>query len=73
METRGVGNAFEGTATGLTMALSAFGSTFALPLVNSLADWQPSALFTFWAALALFELIGLAQVKKEDRTIAELS
>ena len=64
METRGVGSVYAGTATGLTMALSAIGSTFAPPIGNSLASWNPSAPFAFWAVLALFGLICLTQVKK---------
>jgi Na+/melibiose symporter-like transporter len=65
MEVKGVGQAYGGTATGLTMALSGIGSSAAPPLGNSLADWFPGAPFAFWAAWALFGLICLTQVKEE--------
>jgi len=65
METRGVGGQYAGTATGLTMALSAIGSTFSPPLGNSLASWQPGAPFVLWSALALVGLFCLTQVKDE--------
>lgn len=68
METRGVGSQYAGTATGLTMALSAIGSTFAPPIGNGLASWFTGAPFAFWAILALLGFFFLTQVKERART-----
>jgi len=67
METRGVGSQYAGTATGLTMALSAIGTTLAPPIGNGLAGWFPGAPFAFWATLALLGFFFLTQVKEGRR------
>jgi MFS transporter, CP family, cyanate transporter len=68
MEVKGVGQAYGGTATGLTMALSGIGSAVAPPLGNSLAAWFPGAPFAFWAAWALLGFLCLTQVKEDRRS-----
>jgi cyanate permease len=57
IETRGVGAAYAGTATGLTMVFLQLGYLVTPPLGNSLAAWGPSVPFAFWAALAGLGLV----------------
>ncbi len=55
IQTKGVGAAYAGTATGFVSFFSYIGSLIASPIGNSLADFGPGVPFIFWAAL-----IGLA-------------
>jgi cyanate permease len=59
IETEGVGVAFAGTATGMTMVFSGIGNLLAPPLGNSLAGISPGLPFLFWASLTGLGLIGL--------------
>jgi MFS family permease len=62
IETEGVGAAYAGTATGLTMSISGVGNVLAPPLGNSLAGLAPGAPFAFWSGMALAGMFCLTQV-----------
>ncbi len=62
IETEGVGAAYAGTATGLTMSISGVGNVLAPPLGNSLAVLAPGAPFAFWSGMALAGMFCLMQV-----------
>ena len=62
IETDGVGAAYAGTATGLTMSISGVGNVLAPPLGNSLAVLAPGAPFAFWSGMALAGMFCLMQV-----------
>jgi MFS family permease len=70
IETDGVGTAFAGTATGVTMFFSSLGNLFAPPLGNSLAEFNPGFPFIFWAFLAGLGMVSLLMVK--ERTTAPI-
>jgi MFS family permease len=59
IESEGVGAAYAGTATGMTMVFSGIGSLVAPPLGNSLAAINPGLPFIFWSALTGLGFIGL--------------
>jgi cyanate permease len=63
LETEGVGPTYAGTAWGFAMAVSGLGNVIAPPLGNSLAAYQPSAPFAFWAGLAVLGIVCLALTK----------
>jgi hypothetical protein len=62
IETEGVGAAYAGTATGLTMSISGVGNVLAPPMGNSLAVLAPGAPFAFWSGMALAGMFCLMQV-----------
>ncbi len=66
IELKGIGALFAGTATGMILGFSMFGGVIAPPLGNSLARFDPSLPFLFWAAMAAVGLVGLSLVR-EDR------
>jgi predicted MFS family arabinose efflux permease len=66
MEAEGVGPAYAGTATGLTMAVSGIGNLIAPPLGNSLAVLWPGAPFAFWSGLSALGMVCLLLVKKRN-------
>jgi MFS family permease len=74
LETDGVGPAFAGTATGLTMVFSGVGNLIAPPLGNSLATIAPGLPFFFWTGMTLLGIIGLvaARERKKDPAFADL-
>lgn len=53
VEVRGVGPRIAGTASGFLLALSSLSRTLSPPIGNSMAAFDPSAPFLFWAAMAL--------------------
>ena len=59
IETEGIGATYAGTATGMVMSMSAFGSLLAPPLGNGLATIAPGMPFVAWAMLAVVGLLGL--------------
>lgn len=63
IETRDVGAAYAGTATGFTMALGSLNNFIAPPIGNSLALLRPGAPFAFWSALCVFGMICLLLVE----------
>ncbi len=63
IETRKVGSAYAGTATGFTMALGSLNNFIAPPIGNSLASLWPGAPFAFWSALCIFGFICLSFVE----------
>ena len=65
IETDGVGIAFAGTATGVTMFFSGMGNLLAPPLGNSLAAIAPGLPFACWALLAFLGLMSLL-LRKES-------
>jgi MFS family permease len=69
IETDGIGPAFAGTATGVTMFLSGLGNLFAPPLGNSLAAIAPGMPFLFWGVLAAAGMGGLLAIQ-EKRLLA---
>ena len=76
IETRNVGPAFAGTATGFVMAFGSLNSFLAPPIGNSLASLWSGSPFAFWAALSVFGLICLSLVeaggRSEDVAVGEL-
>jgi len=64
IELDGVGVLFAGTAMGMTMTLSRLGYLIAPPLGNSLARYDPSLPFAFWAAMALGGFVVFCLVKE---------
>jgi MFS family permease len=66
-EQQGVGTAYAGTAIGLAMSLSGVGGLIAPPLGNSLANYNLRYPFMLWAAMALFGLVMLLQVKEKKK------
>ena len=72
VETEGVGPAYAGTATGITMTISSLGNFIAPPLGNGLAVFWPGAPFAFWSAWAVFGLICLSFVRIKDQAVDPL-
>jgi MFS family permease len=66
LETEGVGPRDFGTATGILLTLSQFGSVISPPLGNSLASLNPGLPFIFWAALSAAALFTLAPIKERS-------
>ena len=66
IETRGIGPAYAGTATGFVMIFSGLGSLIAPPLGNSLAAVAPGLPFVFWAGLTLVGIAGLYAIRTRD-------
>ena len=64
IELAGVGVLYAGTAMGLTTTLSRLGNLLAPPLGNSLASYDPSLPFAFWAAMALVGFVVFNLVKE---------
>lgn len=64
-ELDGVGALYAGTAMGLSGTLSRVGGLVAPPLGNSLATYNLSFPFLFWAGMALMGLVCLSFVKEE--------
>jgi MFS family permease len=65
IEQRGVGALYAGTAIGLTMTLSRAGNLIAPPVGNSLARYDLSLPFAFWAAMALVGLVVLYLITEQ--------
>lgn len=63
IETKGVGPAYAGTATGFTMGISSIGNFLAPPLGNSLAVLWTGAPFAFWSGLCVLAMICLSAIK----------
>ncbi len=59
IETRGVGPAYAGTATGLMMTISNIAKVAAPPIGNSLENFSTGGPFVFWAALVAFGIVCL--------------
>jgi MFS family permease len=59
IETRGVGLAYAGTATGMVMVFSGLGNLVAPPIGNSLAAVAPGLPFVFWAGLMALGVASL--------------
>ena len=70
IETDQVGPVYAGTATGFALAISGVANVIAPPIVNSLTPLWPGAPFAFWAALSIFGIICLSQVKEGSREVA---
>ena len=66
LETEGVGPRDFGTATGILLTLSQFGSVISPPLGNSFASLHPGLPFIFWAALSAAALFTLAPIKERS-------
>lgn len=73
IETRGIGIAYSGTATGFVMIFSGLGSLVAPPLGNSLARFDPGMPFICWALMAVIGVVGLlaANDQAADRAVTE--
>lgn len=71
IETKGVGLAYAGTATGLVMVFSALGNLVAPPIGNSLAGVSPGLPFAFWAGLMALGVISLV-VNRPDQGRGEV-
>jgi MFS family permease len=67
IETRKVGAAYAGTATGFAMALGSLNNFIAPPIGNSFASLWPGAPFAFWCALCVFGIICLSLVEAGAR------
>ena len=65
IETKGIGPAHAGTATGLTNILLMLGYAFFPPLGNSLARIHLGLPFILWASLSGLALISFIYVKEE--------
>lgn len=59
IQTRGVGGAYAGTATGFVSFFSFIGALIASPIGNSLAGFNPGAPFAFWSALIAAAITSL--------------
>jgi NNP family nitrate/nitrite transporter-like MFS transporter len=59
-ETRGIGLAYTGTATGFIMVFIGLGSLLAPPLGNALAAQAAGAPFLLWSALSLFGIVCIS-------------
>jgi cyanate permease len=70
LETKGVGPAFAGTATGFVMIFSGIGNLIAPPLGNKLAEFSPGLPFVVWAGFAIVGTFFISLTKAPD--IAEL-
>ena len=64
IELKEVGTKYSGTAIGLVLVLSRFGSLISPPAGNSLADINLALPFAFWAAMAVMGLFALYFVKE---------
>ena len=64
IETRGVGLAYSGTATGFVMVFIGLGNLLAPPLGNGLAGIAAGAPFLFWSALTFFGILCMALTAK---------
>ena len=69
IETRGVGPAFAGTATGFVMIFSGVGNLVAPPLGNSLAAIDPGLPFVFWALMCLGGMTALYAIRARDSLV----
>jgi len=67
LETKGIGKAYAGIATGFTMFFAGIGSLISPPIGNKLASITPSTPFLFWAALCAAGLICLGLI--DDSTM----
>jgi len=65
IELKEVGTLYAGTAIGLVLVFSRFGSLISPPLGNSLAGIHLALPFVFWASLALVGLVGFYFVKEK--------
>ena len=63
IETEGIGRLYAGTATGITLAISAISSVIAPPIGNGMAVYWRGAPFLFWSGLMLFGVICLSLYK----------
>jgi hypothetical protein len=59
-ETKGIGPAYSGTATGLVMVFSNLGGLLAPPLGNSLAAVGAGLPFVLWAGLTMLGILALS-------------
>jgi MFS family permease len=66
IETRGVGPAFAGSATGFVMIFSGLGALLAPPLGNSLAAVDPGLPFIFWAVICVAGMTSLYAIRASD-------
>ena len=66
IETREVGPAYAGTATGFVMIFSGLGNLIAPPLGNGLAAVAPGLPFVFWAVLTVVGMEGLYAIRTRD-------
>jgi len=66
LELKEVGTKYGGTAMGIVLLFSRFGSLVSPPLGNSLAEFNLAFPFLFWAALALIGLCCLYFVREVD-------
>ncbi|TLN17426.1 MFS transporter [bacterium] len=75
IETRKVGAAYAGTATGFTMALGSLNNFVAPPIGNSLASLWPGAPFAFWSALCVLGIICIvfveAGIRRNNNAVGE--
>jgi MFS family permease len=67
METKGVGSAFAGAALGMVMVFSRFGSLISPILGNSLAIYNPSLPFLFWALFGGLGLSGMLFLEENKK------
>lgn len=72
IETKGVGTAYAGTATGFVMVFIGLGNLFAPPLGNSLAIMNAQSPFLFWGGLALLAFICIGFTVEKPAASLEL-
>lgn len=78
IETKGVGPAYAGTATGFSLIFIGIGNLIAPPLGNSFAEIAAGAPFLFWAGLTALGLVCISLTTEpkpalESARVAELS
>lgn len=72
IESKGVGPAYAGSATGFGLLFLSLGSLVAPPLGNRLGEILPSLPFAFWAGMAAVGLVSLLFVKGSRRGVTLL-
>jgi hypothetical protein len=74
VQTKGVGKAFAGLATGFVLIFAGIGSLISPPLGNALAEITPNVPFLFWGVLCAAGVISIAAITESGagKTKSEL-